>query len=207
MDWSLFPRGFLIGLSVAAPVGPMAVLCIRRTLASGRLTGLLSGAGIASADACYGAIAAFGLTSVSSLLIDMQDLVRFIGGAFLLWLGWRTLRSPAAETTRIAESGSVQSAGAYLSTFGLTLTNPTTILSFVAIFSGIGFVNENAGTASAAALVAGVFIGSTIWWLILINATALLRTRLTSPRLALVNRVSGMVILTFGGIALLSAIR
>lgn len=207
MDWTLLPRGFVIGLSVAAPVGPMAVLCIRRTLARGRAAGMLSGFGIATADALYGAIAAFGLTSVSSLLIDLQDLVRLIGGAFLIWLGWKTLRTRAAAVSISADRGGAHGAGAYLSTFGLTLTNPTTILSFVAIFSGIGFVSDDVGTASAAALVVGVFSGSALWWVFLICATAILRGQLTAGRLTAVNRLSGLVILTFGGIALLSVIR
>jgi threonine/homoserine/homoserine lactone efflux protein len=207
MDWSLFPRGAIIGLSVAAPVGPMAVLCIRRTLARGRATGLLSGFGIAAADATYGAIAAFGLSSISSFLVDLQDVVRLVGGAFLLWLGWRTLRSRAADISQSGETGKINGIGAFLSTLGLTLTNPTTILSFVAIFSGIGFVSDEVGTASAVALVSGVFLGSTLWWVVLISLTAFLRGKLTVRRLTLINQFSGLVILTFGGIALLSAIR
>jgi threonine/homoserine/homoserine lactone efflux protein len=207
MDWTLLPRGFLIGLSVAAPIGPMAVLCIRRTLSSGRASGFFSGVGIATADAFYGAIAAFGLNSVSSFLIDLQDLVRLIGGAFLLWLGWKTFGTRAADIPSSAAMNGMHGLGAYFSTLGLTLTNPTTILSFVAIFSGIGFVNDDVGTTSAVALVVGVFTGSTFWWVLLICATALLRGKLTARRLALVNRISGLVILTFGGIALLSVIR
>ncbi len=207
MDWSLFPRGALIGLSVAAPIGPMAVLCIRRTLARGRIAGLLSGFGIATADAVYGAIAAFGLSSVSSFLIDIEDFVRLIGGAFLLWLGWRTFRTRALDVPRAGENARVRGAGAFLSTLGLTLTNPTTILSFVAIFSGIGFVNDDVGTASAVALVIGVFTGSTLWWAILISGTAWLRERLTVSRLTFINRLSGLIILAFGVIALASLAR
>ena len=207
MEWSLFPQGALIGISVAAPVGPMAVLCIRRTLARGRGVGMLSGFGIATADALYGAIAAFGLSSISSFLIDIQDLVRLVGGAFLLWLGWRTFVTKAIGISRTADRGRVQGAGAFLSTLGLTLTNPTTILSFVAIFSGIGFVNDDVGTASAVALVTGVFTGSTLWWTILISGTALLGNKLTATRLTLINRASGLIILTFGGVTLLSIVR
>jgi threonine/homoserine/homoserine lactone efflux protein len=185
----------------------MAVLCIRRTVAFGRTTGLVSGVGVASADATYGAIAAFGLTSVSAFLVDFQDVVRVIGGLFLCYLGLRTLRARAEEIACAADARGAAHAAAYLSTFGLTLTNPTTILSFVAIFSGFGVASSGAGVGSAASLVAGVFTGSCLWWLVLTSGTALLRTWLTAPRLTWVNRVSGAAIFAFGGLALLSILR
>jgi threonine/homoserine/homoserine lactone efflux protein len=207
MDASLFPRGLIIGLSVAAPVGPMAVLCIRRTIAYGRLTGLVSGAGIASADAVYGAIAAFGLTSISTFLVDRQDVVRLVGGVFLCYLGLRTLRSRAAEIAGSADAKGSAHAAAYLSTLGLTLTNPTTILSFAAIFSGFGIASEGAGAGSASALVAGVFLGSCLWWLTLTSGTSLLRGWLTAGRLTWLNRISGAAILIFGVLAIASILR
>lgn len=207
MDLSLFPRGLIIGVSVAAPVGPMAVLCIRRTIAYGRFTGLVSGAGIASADAIYGAIAAFGLTSISSFLVDLQDLVRLVGGAFLIYLGYRTLRSHAADVAGSVDAKGAAHAAAYLSTLGLTLTNPATILSFAAIFSGFGIASEGAGAGSATALVVGVFLGSCLWWLLLTGGTSLLRGWLTSGRLTWLNRVSGAVILVFGALAIASVLR
>src|SRR5262245_7035527 len=147
MDWSLLPRGVLIGLSVAAPVGPMAILCMRRTLAQGRLTGFVSGLGIATADACYGAIAAFGLTSIANVLVDQSDWFGILGGLFLLYLGVKTMRSPPIEGA--AGAGTRRPADglmAFGSTLGLTLTNPTTILSFVAIFAGFGVVNGDRET-------------------------------------------------------------
>lgn len=203
----MFPRGLLIGVSVAAPVGPMAVLCIRRTLAFGRRTGLVSGSGIASADAVYAAVAAFGLTSITSLLVDLQNPVRLIGGVFLLYLGLTTFRSVASEVGGTADQEGASVAGAYFSTFGLTLTNPATILSFVAIFAGFGVAESGAGTLSAIALVAGVFLGSCLWWLMLITATGLMRSRLNAKRLTWLNRISGVVITTFGVVALVSLIR
>ncbi len=206
MDIALFPRGLIIGLSVAVPVGPMAVLVIRRTLARGWLTGLVSGIGIAAADAIYGSIAAFGLTSVSSFLVDLQDLVRIVGGGFLCYLGYRTFRSPAAEVAAVVDSPANQHAGAFFSTLGLTLTNPTTILSFAAIFSGFGVVNGDGGASSAVALVAGVFLGSSVWWFILTGGTSLLRTRLSTSILTILNRISGAIIFVFGLIALLSVL-
>lgn len=207
MDWSLFPRGVLIGISVAAPVGPMALLCMRRTLAFGSAAGLSSGVGIATADALYGAVAAFGLTSISAFLVDIQDLVRFGGGLFLCYLGWSTFRLRAGTVESGGDSSGARQLGAYASTLGLTLTNPATILSFAAIFSGFGLVGKTGGTMAASALVVGVFCGSALWWLILVLGTGRLRNWLTSSRLTGINRVCGATIGLFGILALLSTIR
>ena len=206
MDLALFPRGLIIGFSVAVPVGPMAVLVIRRTLSQGCWTGLVAGMGIAFADAIYGSIAAYGLTSISSFLVDLQDVVRVVGGLFLCYLGYRTFRSPAPEVTATTKYSATRHVGAFFSTLGLTLTNPTTILSFAAIFSGFGVMNGDGGTGSAAALVAGVFLGSTLWWFMLTGGTSMLRARLSTARLTILNRISGAVILIFGLIALLSVL-
>jgi threonine/homoserine/homoserine lactone efflux protein len=208
MDWGLFPRGVVIGLSVAAPVGPMAILCMRRTMAYGRLAGFVSGLGVATADACYSAVAAFGLTSVSDALVDQATWIRFLGGLFLLYLGSKTVRSrpperAAADTSRGPVGGLLD----YGSTLGLTLTNPTTILSFVAIFAGFGVAGGEREITSAAALVIGVFAGSALWWLILTGGTGLLRGWLTVSRLTWINRVSGGVIGAFGALAVASAFR
>ncbi len=166
MDVGLFAKGMILGFSIAAPVGPIGVLCIRRTLADGRLTGFLSGLGAATADATYGAVAAFGLTAISSLLVHQQTPLRIVGGAFLAYLGVRTiLAHPASQAAKTRERH--QLLRSYLSTVGLTLTNPTTIFSFVAIFAGLGWAGtRQAGYASAALLVLGVFCGSAFWWLI-----------------------------------------
>lgn len=207
MEWTYLPRGVVIGLSVAAPVGPMALLCIRRTLAHGRGIGLVSGVGIATADAIYGAVAAFGLTSISSFLVDIQDAVRLGGGLFLCYLGWTIARSRPGNVTETPDAAASDHLTAFVSTLGLTLTNPATILSFAAIFSGFGVAAGRAGNASAAALVAGVFAGSALWWLILTTGTGKLRGWLDPARLTLINRVAGAAILAFGLLAILSAIR
>jgi threonine/homoserine/homoserine lactone efflux protein len=207
MDWSLFPRGLLIGLSVAIPVGPMALLCMRRTLAFGFGAGFTSGVGVATADAIYGAVAAFGLTSISSFLVDFQDIVRFGGGLFLIYLGIGIFRSHPAQTETAAPLGTLRGAGAFASTLGLTLTNPTTILSFAAIFSGFGIAAKSDGADSATALVLGVFLGSVFWWLILVTGVGRLRGWLTGERLSAINRACGVAIGTFGILALWGAIR
>jgi threonine/homoserine/homoserine lactone efflux protein len=202
MDIRLVIQGFALGFSIAAPVGPIGVLCIRRTLADGRLAGLASGLGAATADAFYGALAAFGLTAISSLLVGGQFWLRLVGGAFLIYLGARTyLAAPAAEAARAGERGAGL-LGAYASTLFLTLTNPLTILSFAAIFAGFG-LGAYAGFGPAVTLVLGVFLGSALWWLMLSGGVSLLRSRFDARARRLVNRVSGLIILALGVAALL----
>ena len=200
MDLDFFVRGLVIGLAIAAPVGPIGALCIRRTLTEGRLSGLVSGLGAATADATYGCVAAFGLTIVSGFLVSQQMWLRLIGGLFLCYLGLRTLLSRPAERAATVEGRGLL--GAYASTLFLTLTNPTTILSFVAIFAGLGIGGATGGFLAAAALVLGVFLGSALWWLILSWGVSLFRKRFTPRALRWVNVVSGMVILGFGLLAL-----
>jgi len=202
MDPTFFLRGLVIGFSIAAPVGPIGVLCIRRTLADGRASGLVSGLGAASADACYGFVAAFGLTFISSFLIDQQLWLRLIGGAFLCYLGLRTLLAKPAAQTQATSTRSNGLAAAYSSTLFLTLTNPMTILSFMAIFAGLGIASASGDYATAATLVVGVFLGSALWWLLLSGGVALLRSRIDSRVLQWVNRISGSIITAFGLLAL-----
>jgi threonine/homoserine/homoserine lactone efflux protein len=199
--------GLIIGFSIAAPVGPIGVLCIRRTLADGRVTGFVSGLGAATADAAYGCVAAFGLTWVSDMLVNQQLWLRLVGGVFLLYLGIKAfLEKPAEREAAASGRGRGSLAGAYASTLGLTITNPTTILSFVAIFAGLGLVEPSEGYLSAVVLVAGVFLGSALWWLLLSGGVSLLRARLSVRGLRWVNRVSGTIIAGFGVAALLSVV-
>lgn len=194
-------NGIAIGFSVAAPVGAIGVLIIRRTLAHGQRAGFVSGLGVASADAIYALIAAFGLTVLSNLLLDAQNAIRLVGGLFLLYLGVRTFRAqPAAHA---ASTDGVSLAGAYGSALALTLANPQTILMFAGIFAGIGLASTH-DSASAALLVAGVFSGSTLWWLALSGGVALLRGRFTPRVMRWVNRLSGVIIAAFGLVALAS---
>ena len=207
MDVTVFARGVVIGFAIAAPVGPIGVLCIRRTLAAGRAAGLCTGLGAATADACYGAVAAFGLTAVSRLLVGGQGWLRLVGGLFLCYLGIRTLLArPAGETVTL-RGQRAGLAGLYLSTLLLTLANPTTILSFVAVFAGLGLASAaHGGYAAAALLVGGVFTGSALWWLLLSGGVSLLRARLTPRSLRWVNTASGAIITTFGALVLLSLV-
>jgi threonine/homoserine/homoserine lactone efflux protein len=204
MDSSLFLRGLVIGLSIAAPVGPIGVLCIRRTLTQGRSYGLVSGLGAATADAVYGCVAGFGLTLISSFLVDQQVWLRLVGGAFLCYLGVKTLLAkPAEEAAKARGTGLL---GAYASTLFLTLTNPMTILSFAAIFAGLGVAETNGGYIPAAILVLGVFAGSALWWLLLSGGVSLFRKKFTPQALVWGNRVSGLVVMGFGVFALWSVV-
>ena len=200
-------KGMLIGFAIAAPVGPIGLLCIQRTLARGRWSGVLSGLGAASADAVYGCIAGFGLASLAGLLLAWQMELRLVGGLFLLYLGWRTwLTPPAAEQARVRPSRAGL-LGDYLSTLALTLTNPVTILAFLGIFAGLGLAGGAGNFTAAGALVLGVFAGSLLWWLLLAGGVGLLRGRLSPMGLRWINLASGLLIAGFGIWALLAAVR
>ena len=202
VDIAFLARGLMIGLAIAAPVGAIGLLCIRRTLADGRLAGLVSGLGAATADAVYGAVAAAGLTAVSAAFVEHQGVVRLVGGAFLCYLGLRTaLTQPPVE--RSGKSGG-RLLAAYATTLALTLANPTTILSFVAIFAGLGLGGAAGDRGSAALMVLGVFLGSALWWLLLSGTVGLLRRAVTPNRLRWVNRVSGGMLFALGVVSIAS---
>ncbi len=193
--------GLLIGFGIAAPVGPIGVLCIKRTLNEGRLVGLATGLGAATADALYGLVAGLGLTSISSLLVEQQGWLRFFGGLFLLYLGIRTFASRPPDAATPAKLRSLP--WVYASTFLLTISNPMTILSFVEVFAGLGVV-VGGSYASVALLVLAVFAGSAAWWLLLVGVVGWLRMRLSVDLLRWVTRLSGVLIAGFGLLALLS---
>ncbi len=195
MPVDLFLRGLAIGVAVAAPVGPIGLLCINRTLTAGFAAGLATGLGAATADAAYGAVAAFGLAALAGAVSAAGDGLRLAGGLFLLYLGVRAFRK--APPAAAAQAGATGLVGGYLSSVVLTLVNPTTILSFAAIFAGLGLA-ETGGFAGAAALVAGVFLGSAAWWLFLSAAGATARRRLPSTAFAWINRFSGLIFAGFG---------
>jgi threonine/homoserine/homoserine lactone efflux protein len=200
-----FLKGLVLGFSIAMPVGPIGVLCIHRTLARGRASGLVSGLGAATADAVYGSIAGFGLTFISGFLVRQQTWLSFAGGIFLCYLGLKTfLTPPAVQRNSEGKSGLVS---AYASTFLLTLTNPMTILSFTLVFAGLGGVGADGNYATAGLLVLGVFVGSGLWWLLLSGGVSLFRERFSLQGLAWLNKVSGLVIVGLGLSVLLRLIK
>jgi len=203
MDWSFFLKGILLGFSIAAPVGPIGALCIRRTFQYGRWSGLCSGLGAATADTIYGIIAAFGLTLISNFLLEYQFWLRLIGGIFLLYLGAKVFFSKTAEITHTHVTHKTLFSD-YISTFFLTITNPLTIISYLAVFAGLGLTSTHGHYAYAIQVVIGVFLGSGLWWLILAEGITLFRKRITPRIMTWVNRVAGVTIGGFGVFALSS---
>lgn len=207
-----FPKGFMLGFAIAAPVGPIGILCIRRTLAHGMASGLATGTGAAFADAFYGAVAAFGLTAISDFLINYKTPMQFLGGVFLVYLGVKTfLQKPRENSGKEEEKGrrSVRQLAAELgSTFLLTVANPATIISFVGFFTGLGLLSGAAPPAysDSALMVAGVFIGSFAWWCILSGGIAAVRHGLGPKAIRVANLLSAAIIGGFGVLALVSLI-
>jgi threonine/homoserine/homoserine lactone efflux protein len=204
MEIELLVRGLLLGLAVAAAVGPMAILCIRRTLADGRSAGLATGSGIAGADGCYALIAAFGVTAIADVLIDYRMVMQMAGGAFLIYLGVKIARSePAVRAADSADASHVS--GWFLSAFALTLANPMTIASFAAMFAGLGLASAATWSAGLA-LVSGVVAGSMFWWIALTFVVSAAGRRLSVKALLWVNRMSGAAIAGFGIVAIVAVI-
>lgn len=195
-----FIKGLIIGLAIAAPVGPIGVLCIRRSLMQGRLYGWLSGLGAATADVFYGSIAGFGLTVISNVLIYGKIWIQAIGGCFLCYLGIQTLRARPADRPAGAHRGNLLMT--FTSTLFLTITNPMTILFFASVFAGLGLSSGQGGSLSSVQLVLGVFIGSALWWFLLSTGVGFYRDKLSLKLLIWVNRLSGLMILGFGLVSL-----
>ena len=196
-----FFRGVAIGFAIAAPVGPIGVLCIRRTIAGGMPVGLASGLGAAAADALYAALATFALTVATTFFARVTQPLHLIGGVFLLWLGVTTaLRSAPADAA--AANAPRAYAGAFLSTFGLTVVNPATIVSFAAVIAGAAFGSQPPAGFAAVRLVAGVFAGSALWWLLLSAGVGIVRRGLTPLAVRAVNVASGIVLVSFGVLAI-----
>ncbi len=208
-DFEFFIKGIAIGFAIAAPVGPIGILCIRRTLLNGMSSGLASGTGAALADSFYGAVAAFGLTAIAEFMRQYTTAIQLIGGIFLLYLSIQTLLKKPYTANEITEAKKHvhtprEIVEDFTSTFLLTLTNPATIISFVAIFAGLGMVTSESHMdyMLAGAMVAGVFLGSLVWWCILSAGIGLVRHRLDHKALRFANVVSAFIIGGFGAVVL-----
>lgn len=201
MELTIFLKGIMVGFAMAVPIGPIGIICIRKTLTEGRLRGLVIGLGAATADMLYGCIAAFGLTVISNTLVNQKIWIRLVGGALLLFLGVRTFRAhPLDPKIPFKSSGVLRS---YLTTVFLTLTNPMTIFAFIAIFAAVGLGN-GLSYFSATALVTGVFFGSGLWFLLLSSGVTLFRKKLDLVGLRWVNKIAGILIIISGVYAIAS---
>ncbi|MDC8760370.1 LysE family translocator [Janthinobacterium fluminis] len=195
MDTLLFFKAVLIGLSIAAPVGPIGLLCIQRTLAHGARVGFVSGLGAAAADGVYGAIGAFGLVAVTQFFVALATPLAVFGAVFLGWMGVQLLRADPAGT--MAAGAAAPAAGrAFLSVFALTLSNPMTILSFIAVFAAMGGA-AGAAPASAGLMLAGVASGSALWWLTLTLGVSAARRKMDARAMRAINRTAGLLLLGF----------
>jgi threonine/homoserine/homoserine lactone efflux protein len=205
MDFPPLLKGIIIGFAIAAPVGPVGVLCIRRALADGRFAAFVAGLGAAVADTFYGAVAALGLTLVTDFLTNHQTALSLLGGLFLVYLGWTTFRArtqllPTPET----HAGLVRD---FLSTFLITLTNPATILAFMAVFASFSAVQiRNPMSLDAGLLILGVFAGSAAWWGLLSAVAGAVRSRFSPHWLTWLNRGSGVLLGLFGVGVLIGAV-
>jgi len=206
LEFQLLWKGALIGFAIAAPVGPIGILCIRRTLSDGRLAGFISGLGAAGADTVYGLVAALGLTLVGEFIQMHRDLISVIGGLFLIYLGYLELRTRPIDPTAPAPRP-MGLVGHFTTTFFWTLANPMTILSFIAVLTAL----DVAGTgheaaigpaesdfAGVTALVTGVFIGSTLWWLVLSVSVGLFSHHFRGQPMRWPNLIAGVLIIGFG---------
>lgn len=197
-----FLKGLILGFSIAAPVGPIGILCIRRTLQFGRASGFFSGLGAAAADSIYGIVAAFGLTLISNFLIASQFWLNLIGGIFLLYLGVQTGIAKAQEINP-SEVSHKTLLSDFISTFFLTITNPMTILSFLAVFAGLG-LSSTGSYGDSIALVLGILFGSAFWWLLLSEGITLFRRKMSQNIMTWINRIAGLIIVGFGFFSLIN---
>jgi threonine/homoserine/homoserine lactone efflux protein len=203
MEPIFFIKGLIIGFAMAVPIGPIGIMCIRKTLAEGHTRGLIIGLGAATADSLYGIIAAFGLTFISDAIATQHFWLRLVGGALLLFLGIRTFRAKRKDPAIPSDNkGMLRS---YATAFLLALTNPVTIFAFVAVFAAFG-LGHRLSISSACILVIGVFTGSSLWFFTLGYVATLFRKKLDAGGLTWVNRISGVLIILSGIAALVSLI-
>lgn len=196
MDHGLFIQGIIIGLTLAVPVGPISLVCIHRTVANGRLHGIVSGFGVATADSFYAAVAFLGLTAVSGLIISHQSEFRLIAGIALVIVGIQVFRSvPAAVRDGANPESFIRD---YLSLLAITAANPFTIIFFITILPGFSVVAQGTTLIAAVPFVAGIFLGSAMWWIVLCGSLGSVRSRFSTENLRWINRVSGILITGFG---------
>jgi threonine/homoserine/homoserine lactone efflux protein len=196
-------KGLLIGLSIAAPLGPIGLLCMNRTHAAGPLVGFTCGLGAATAEALHALAGMIALAAIAQWIVEDPLALRVAGGIFLVYLGARTFMRPSMILPPAGKGPAPQANGAqaaFLSTFRLTLANPVTVLGFAAMFAGLGAAPGRLISAdtAAAVLILGVFLGSILWWLVLSSLIGRLRPHIGVHTLTLINRLCGTVLTAFG---------
>ncbi|OPY35949.1 MAG: LysE type translocator [Methanoregula sp. PtaU1.Bin051] len=205
MTPEVFIQGVIIGIFLAAPVGPLALICIRRSINGGRMHGFVSGLGLATVDAFYAGIVASGLTLIAGLLLSWQAPLRAVAGIALAYIGYRIIRTPA-RSDPVEYHEHVSYFRDYASAAALTLVNVFTIISIGIFLSGSGMVVSTASPAAGMIFAAGVFTGEVAWWLPVCSALSSASHRISPAGLSLVNRISGGVIVAAGIVMLLSVI-
>lgn len=206
MDLNLLLKGWIIGFSIAMPVGPIAMLCIRHSLIRGTVYGLIAGLGAALADTLYGVLAGFGMTLICDFLSDHQFACHLVGAAFLCYLGWSTLRAKSkAKIEEILVPMSFRRV--FLTTFFLTLTNPLTILGFLGIYAALGISIIDDKILSGMSITSGIFIGSVTWWFLLSFSASLIGRKINFQSTGVLNKISGSAFLVFGILTALAALR
>jgi threonine/homoserine/homoserine lactone efflux protein len=196
VELSFFIQGIVIGLTLAVPIGPISLLCIQRTIADGRLHGVISGLGVSTADSFYAAITVLGLTAISSLIVTYQYLFRSLAGVILVLIGIRVFMLVPAGVSEKSEHETYFKD--YLSMVVIAIANPMTLIFFLVILPGFGVIIQESAFLPATGFVAGVFFGSAIWWIILCGSIGSVRSRISVKNLGLINRISGVLISCFG---------
>jgi threonine/homoserine/homoserine lactone efflux protein len=197
-------RGLVLGFAIAASPGPIFFFCLRRTVTRGFRSGIAAGLGVATGDGIYAALAAFGVAAVTGALVAQRRWLALLGGGALVVLGLRSLLAGPVKSEPKSVPANTGPGAGYLSTLALTLTNPATILAFAAVFAGFGL--GRTGGPGAILLVAGVLLGSTLWWVVLASLVASLRRRITPAVVRGIGLLSGLAIAAFGGLAIISAV-
>ncbi|CAH1215194.1 hypothetical protein PAECIP111893_03891 [Paenibacillus plantiphilus] len=198
-------KGIMIGVAIAAPVGPIGLLCMKRTINQGKLFGIVSGLGAATADALYGILAAVGFGVLMQLLLEQRVWISLIGGLFLCYLGYQALKSKPNQNGEAEAGLSGRLSGAYFTTFVLTIINPVTIVSFLGIFAGISAADTRIWEGMT--LVLGIFLGSLLWWLLLCTIVGFIRQMISANVMLWINRGSGIVLLLFGAVSIVGIFR
>ncbi len=205
MDISFIIQGITIGILVSVPVGPVAVLAIQRSLNKGFKSGFITGIGAASADIIYAVIAGFGITFISDFLIDNQIYIRIVGGLFLIFIGFKIFSSNPAKQIRKHRTKGNNYFKDFLTSFFVTVSNPLTILAFGAIFASFNMVDKESGFISIFVLIITVFSGALLWWVALTAITTIFKNKIRLRNILWINRITGMLIILFAILLIISA--